>query len=121
MTNLYEKIGGKAAVEAAVDVFYGKVLNDDRIKHFFDDIDMKKQRAKQRAFLTFAFGGIPNYAGRNMREAHAGLVGKGLNDTHFDAVVENLANTLRELKVPDELIAEAGAIAESTREDVLNR
>ena len=30
--SLYERIGGKAAVEAAVDKFYEKVLQDDRIK-----------------------------------------------------------------------------------------
>ncbi|MBT7876180.1 MAG: group 1 truncated hemoglobin, partial [Verrucomicrobia bacterium] len=29
--NLYEKIGGADAVDAAVDVFYTKVLADERI------------------------------------------------------------------------------------------
>ena len=40
MTTLYERIGGTAAVKAAVDIFYGKVLLDDRIRHFFDGVDM---------------------------------------------------------------------------------
>jgi hemoglobin len=48
-------------------------------------------------------------------------VKKGLNDSHFDAVMENLGATLKELNVPDELIAKAAAIAESTRNDVLGR
>jgi hemoglobin len=48
-------------------------------------------------------------------------VKRGLNDSHFDAVMENLGATLKELNVPDELIAEAAAIAESTRNDVLGR
>ena len=119
--SLYERIGGDAAVNAAVDVFYRKVLADDRINQFFEGVDMEKQAAKQKAFLTFAFGGPANYSGKDMREGHAHLVKRGLNDSHFDAVMENLGATLKELGVADDLIAEAAAIAESTRNDVLGR
>ena len=118
---LFEKIGGEAAVDAAVDIFYRKVLADDRISSFFEGVDMDKQAAKQKAFLTMAFGGPHNYTGKDMRDGHAHLVANGLNDTHFDAVMENLGATLQELNVPDELIQEAAAIAESTRNDVLGR
>jgi hemoglobin len=45
----------------------------------------------------------------------------GLNDSHFDAVVELLGGTLAELGVKQELIQQVAAIAESTRNDVLNR
>ena len=119
--SLYDQIGGDAAVNAAVDVFYRKVLADDRINQFFEGVDMDKQAAKQKAFLTMAFGGPHNYTGKDMREGHAHLVERGLNDSHFDAVMENLGATLKELNVPDDLIAQAAAIAESTRNDVLGR
>lgn len=121
MSTLFEKIGGKEAVNAAVDVFYKKVLADDRINQFFEGIDMDAQRRKQIMFLTYAFGGPNAYDGKNMREAHAKLVEQGLNDSHFDAVVENLGSTLKELGVPDELINEAAGIAETTRNDVLGK
>lgn len=119
--SLYDRIGGDAAVNAAVDVFYRKVLKDKRINRFFESVDMDKQAAKQKAFLTMALGGPNNYSGQDMRKGHAQLVKNGLNDSHFDAVMENLAATLKELNVPDALIAEAAAIAESTRNDVLGR
>lgn len=119
--SLFEKIGGEAAVDAAVDLFYRKVLADDRINRFFENVDMEKQAAKQKAFLTVAFGGPNNYSGKDMRDGHAQLVKNGLDDKHFDAVMENLAATLKELNVPEELIAEAAAIAESTRNDVLGK
>lgn len=119
--SLYSEIGGEAAVNAAVDVFYRKVLKDDRIKHFFSGVDMSKQAAKQKAFLTMAFGGPHNYTGADMRKGHAHLVAQGLNDSHFDAVMEHLGATLTELKVPGNLIAQAAAIAESTRKDVLGK
>lgn len=121
MSSLYEQIGGEGAVNAAVDIFYRKVLKDERIKRFFEGVDMDKQASKQKAFLTMAFGGPHNYTGEDMRKGHAHLVKQGLNDSHFDAVMENLGATLTELKVPGELIAQAAAIAESTRKDVLGK
>ncbi len=119
--SLYEQLGGEAAVDAAVDIFYRKVLSDERISHFFEGLDMEKQAAKQKSFLTFAFGGPNNYTGVDMRKAHSRLVEQGLNDSHFDAVMEHLGATLQELNVPEELIAQAAAIAESTRNDVLGK
>ena len=47
--SLYDQIGGSAAVDAAVDLFYEKVLADDTINGFFGNVDMKKQRAQQKA------------------------------------------------------------------------
>jgi len=119
--SVYERIGGEGAVNAAVDLFYRKVLADDRINSFFEGTDMGKQAAKQKAFLTMALGGPNNYSGADMRKGHAHLVERGLNDTHFDAVMEHLGATLKELGVADDLIGEAAAIAESTRNDVLGK
>ena len=121
MSSLFEKIGGKPAVQAAVDIFYNKVIADKRINKFFDQIDMQAQRKKQILFLTYAFGGPNNYDGNNMRDAHKKFVDQGLNDMHFDAVVENLAQTLKELEVSSENIAEVATIAESVRKDVLGK
>ena len=118
----FERLGGKDAVNAAVDVFYEKILADGRINNFFANIDMPRQRAKQKAFLTYAFGGAPNYSGESMRAAHKKLVVEdGLNDSHFDAVAENLQSALEQLSVPSDLISEVMTIAASTRDDVLNR
>ena len=121
MSSLYEQLGGQPAVEAAVDIFYRKVLSDDRISHFFEGVDMDRQIGKQKAFLTMAFGGPHNYTGQDMRTGHAHLVARGLNDSHFDAVAENLSATLQELGVGQDLIDQVMAIAGSTRNDVLGR
>jgi hemoglobin len=118
-SSLYHKIGGRPAIDAAVESFYKKVLADNRIKHFFEDINMNVQRRKQKEFLSAALGGPIPWTGKDMRKAHANL--PGLNDTHFNAVAENLQKTLEELKVKPELIKQVMAIAASTRGDVLNR
>ena len=119
--SLYDRIGGAAAVDAAVDVFYDKVINDYRINRFFEGIDMSALAVKQKAFFTMAFGGPNTYTGADLRSAHAGLVKMGLGNDHFDVVMEHLGATLQELNVPAELIGEAAALAESTRNDVLGK
>jgi hemoglobin len=99
-------------------------LQDDRIKHFFANVDMAKQRQHQKDFLTYAFGGMDKYNGRYMREAHKALVEQhGLSGEHFDAVAENLMETLKEIGVPEELRAEVAAIAAAPqhRKEVLNQ
>ena len=121
MITLYNRIGGEAAVNAAVDIFYRKVLSDDSISHFFETTDMAAQHTKQKSFLTMAFGGPNDYTGADMRKAHAPLVEKGLNESHFNAVAGHLQSTLEELKVPENLIAEVMAIAGSTKNDVLGK
>lgn len=116
--SLYERIGGEAAVNAAVDVFYRKVLADDRISEFFDSVDMEEQHTKQKAFLTMVFGGPNDYSGKDMREAHKHMA---LTDVHFTAVAENLVSTLQDLEVPAAEIDEIVAIALSVKDDVLNK
>lgn len=119
--SLYERIGGEAAVEAAVDLFYRKVLHDFSVAAFFLHTDMDEQRAKQKSFLTMVFGGPNDYTGKDMRTAHAQMVEEGLDESHFDAVVGHLRATLEEMDVDRDAIEEVMAIAESTRDDVLNR
>ena len=118
---LFLRLGGAAAIDAAVDLFYRKVLSDPLINHYFNDTDMDGQREKQKKFLTMVFGGPNEYSGKDLRTAHAGLVANGLNETHFMAVAGHLKSTLDELKVPDEVSSEVMGVAASTIDDVLNR
>jgi hemoglobin len=119
---LYERIGGEAAVMAAVDLFYAKVLGDELTRPFFEGLDMAAQVKKQTAFMTVAFGGPAQYQGRPLREAHQKLVReRGLGDVHFAAVAKHLEATLRELGVADDLVKEALGIVASVKNEVLDR
>jgi len=119
--SLYEKIGGEAAIMAAANLFYEKVLADPLTAPFFGGLDMEGQIRKQMAFLAWAFGGPAEYRGRDLRSAHAGLIERGLGDAHFDAISRLLRATLEELGVADDLIAEALRTVNGTRSAVLNR
>jgi hemoglobin len=121
MQTIYEQIGGAPAIDAAVEIFYRKVLSDERVADFFDGVDMERQAAKQKGFLTMVTGGPNSYTGKSMRDGHRHLVARGLNDSHVDVIIELLGQTLAELGVPAALIAQVAAVAESVRGDVLDR
>jgi hemoglobin len=106
-TTIYDAIGGPAAVEAAVDEFYGRVLADPQLAGYFADTDLGRLKGHQRTFLTAALGGPQRYAGRSMADAHAG---RDITPTAFDAVVGHLGATLAHLGVPPDTI---GAIADA--------
>jgi len=114
---LFNRIGGMNAVDAAVEIFYSKVMMDDRINHFFFHIDMTKQSGKMKAFLAFAFGAPFPYPGLAMREANQHM---HLTEDHFNAVAEHLASTLKELNVPQPLVDEVVKVVMSVKDDVLN-
>lgn len=116
--SLYHQLGGQAALNAAVDAFYVKVLKDDRVKHFFDDVSMDKQRRKQKEFLSAALGGPLPWTGKDMRKAHDGM---GLTEEHFNAIAENLVATLKDLKISQQLIDQVIAVVATTKDDVLGR
>ena len=118
---LYARLGGEAAVEAAVVRFYDKIMADPSLAGFFEHLDLSAQINKQIAFMTMAFGGPNKYSGRDLRTAHTNLVQRGLGDGHFDAVAKHLAETLDELGVAAEVRDDVLAIVEGTRRDVLCR
>ena len=116
-SSIYHRIGGQAAINAAVDLFYTKVLVDKQVNHFFEDVNMKRQKKRQKAFLSAALGGPVPYGGKTMRKAHAHL---DLTEADFNAIAGHLQNTLKELKVDAKLIQEVMTVAASTKNAVLN-
>ncbi len=99
--SLYSQLGGKAAISAAVEKFYGKVLADPELKKFFAKTNMTWLKLRQTQFLTAALGGPSEYKGKDMRSAHANLL---IEKRHFDLVGGHLADTLSEMGVPPEVL-----------------
>ncbi|WP_042399783.1 group I truncated hemoglobin [Streptacidiphilus carbonis] len=112
---IYESIGGEAAVTAAVDDFYRRVLADPALAGFFGSTPLPQLKAHQRAFIGAALGGPEAYRGRPMAEVHAG---RGITDEHFDAVVGHLAATLASLGVPERTIGEIAAALAPLRAEI---
>ena len=118
---LFEQIGGEKTVEKATYILYANILQDKRIKGFFENVDIEKQRRKMSAFLTYITGGPSLYIGKTMRKAHKSVVGNGLNDEHVDAMMECVSTTLHALDIDDDRINTVIDVIEEHRDDVLNR
>ena len=116
--SLYQKLGGKAALDAAVELFYKKVLADNRVNSYFSDINMNKQRRKQKEFLSAALGGPIPWTGKDLRAAHQDL---SLKESDFQAIAQDLTATLQELKIDQALIDQVLALVGTTHDAVLNR
>ncbi len=116
MPSIYDSIGGRDAVAAAVDGLYARLLADDQLAPYFSHSDMRRQKAHMRAFLAIALGGPEIYRGRDMTAAHAHLT---ITDETFDRVVDHVVATLAALGVPGETIAEIGAAVAPLREQIV--
>ena len=116
--SIYFRLGGQPAVDAAVELFYKKVLADKSANHLFEGINLDKQRAKQKQFLAAACGGPVPYTGKDLRKAHRNL---DLKESDFNAIAGHLQATLKELMIPDKLIGEVMAVAASTKDEVLDK
>lgn len=111
---LYDRIGGDQAMDIVTGLLHRKILEDDLVARFFDDVDMAAQRLKQKSLLAMAFGGPYQCSGVE-------LVSKmGLEARHFDRISAILKTTLEELKVGTAEIEEVMQLIETTREAILN-
>jgi hemoglobin len=118
---LYDELGGEAAIDAALDRFYPKILADPLMSPYFKNVDMVHLKSMAQAFLTMAFGGPNAYTGPGLRAIHAGPRKQGINDESFDRFMFHFGTTLQELGVPADKLAQVAAIAEGARADVLGR
>jgi hemoglobin len=107
--SLYERLGGEAAIKAVVDEFVANVGADTRINQYFANADLDRLKGHLVNQIGQASGGPQQYAGRDMKTAHAGM---GIDGPAFDALVEDLVKALDKFAVPvqekDELLAVLG-------------
>ena len=114
--SLFERLGGKAAIEKVTDDFLAIVKDDKRINKFFAATvkDKKKLEALRNSVVDFmckATGGDCEYKGKDMKEAHKNMK---IKDADFDAFVEDLTKALDKNSVgqteKDELLGALGGM-----------
>ncbi|SIR92331.1 group I truncated hemoglobin [Natronorubrum thiooxidans] len=107
---IYDRLGGQDAIAAVVDRFYDRVVADEQVAHYFDDVDMHRQRAHQTQFLSAVAGGPVDYTGADMAAAHDDLE---ITKPDFDAIVGHLEAALEAFEVnPDDRDAVLAAVGE---------
>jgi hemoglobin len=117
--DLFDLIGGRNTINAATELFYDKVLQDDNLRPFFEAVDMAHLRSRQAMFISMLLAGRV-YTGKNIHDAHARSRDHGLNDAHFDLFLKHFRAALEEVGVEPENAETIRKRLESQRRTVLN-
>ena len=94
--SLYDRLGGKPAIQAVVDDFVGNVAADGRINQRFAGTDIPRLKGLLVDQICQASGGPCKYKGKDMKKAHMGM---GVSGADFNALVEDLVGALDKFKV----------------------
>lgn len=94
---LYDRLGGKAAIQAGVDDFVANIAADGRINQRFARTDIPKLKLHLVDQVCEASGGPCKYTGRDMVTTHKGM---NLTVAEFNATGEAMQKALGRLKVP---------------------
>jgi truncated hemoglobin YjbI len=102
------RLGGESEFGFVVMEFCGKIMADPELQPIYEDLDVEDLCTLQEEFLSLVFGEIPqdmNPNGKIVIRQHA-LFEKGLNETHYDKVVEHFEDALRECWIEPDVIDE---------------
>lgn len=116
---LYETIGGSHTVQAAVQLFYEKVLADKSLRPFFEAVGMDHLRSRQSMFVSMLLGGKVVYTGKKIHAAHEQPRKMGLNEAHFDLFLKYFRESLEEVGVLPETLDRIMKLLRASRIDVL--
>lgn len=106
---MLDKLGGESKRREAIDRFYKKQMEDERLLHFFDGTDIEIIKWHQFNLMSIAFTAVPkNFDVESLLlTRHQRLYDQGLNESHFDMVAKHFTDTLEEMNVDPELVKEA--------------
>ena len=115
-TPLYDRIGGSEAIEAAITAFYERVFEDDRVNHYFDDIDMGRLKRHQQQFFEFGTGGPSEYDVTLIETLHAK---HDIDEEAYEVFIGHFAETLDAFGVPEQEHRELMDAINAFRSDVI--
>jgi hemoglobin len=116
MARIYLRLGGTQVFEALVEELDRRILQDERLRSYFDGVSLERLKHHQRSFLAMAFGGPPGYLGRTVEGAYSRL---DVTDEAFDRVMDHLIATLVDLGVSEQLIREVAWTLLPLRHDIV--
>ncbi|HWA47128.1 MAG TPA: chemotaxis protein CheA, partial [Dongiaceae bacterium] len=119
--SIYEQIGGMGTIDAVVEVMFGRIMGDLRLKPFFEGASIDHIQGRMRDYLAKICGGPDGFGKVDLNKPHQGAVARGMNDTHFDAFAGHMQAALNALEVPTSLAAMIMAIIFGSRDEILGR
>lgn len=104
-SSLYERLGGRAGIRALTEEIVRLHLQNEEIRHVFDNVNQNRLITQVTDFMAAGYGGDTEYTGRDMVSAHAHL---GISDQEFMSAGGDIGQALANLghgeKVTQEVI-----------------
>ena len=95
-STLFDEIGGAEVVNAVVDNFYQRVINDEQLGKFFANASVDRIKSMQHQLFGVALGAPLTYEGRPLNEVHRGL---GITRDDLSVYINHLLDTLEEMNI----------------------
>lgn len=98
--SIFENVGGFKKVRKIVSDFYDRVLEDEVLIPYFENVDMPKLIDHQTKFFAMVLGGPASYTDDQLSNIHKGM---GVTGEAFDVICELVVETLEDhdLDEPD--------------------
>lgn len=115
---MLDKLGGETKRREAIDRFYSKQMEDERLQQFFHGVDVEIIKWHQFNLMSIAFTAVPSSFDVQalLLTRHKRLYDEGLNEHHFDMVAHHFLATLEEMNVDEALAKEALEVVMPLRE-----
>ncbi len=94
---VFEQFGSKPGMDAMVEDFMIKLIEDPRTRGYFAEADQKHIKDMLSEQFCVILGGPCTYTGKGMKETHAKLA---INEGGFNALIEDLQLAMDMHKIP---------------------
>jgi hemoglobin len=95
---LFERVGGFAQVRLIVSEFYDRMFDSDRLRPYFEGIDLRRLMDHQTKFVSALMGGPASFTNDHLRRAHKHL---GLTVGEVEEMAEIFRETLEDFELPE--------------------
>jgi hemoglobin len=99
---LFQKYGGFSSISKIVLSLYDRLLDDDDVGPFFDEVEMNRIVDHQTKFVSSLLGGPASYTDDQIQKMHSHLT---ILDDHFDTLKDILKETLLDHGVEEQDVA----------------
>lgn len=113
-----DEFGGMPGLQALMDDFMVILLDDPRMRPFFENVDQQRVKDKLAEQFCVILGGDCSYTGMDMVEAHAGIE---VTHADFNILVEDLQVAMECRGIPTRAQNKLLAVLAPMHREVINR
>lgn len=118
--SIYERAGATSAIDAAIELMYGKVMADEELAPFFEGVDMVRMQGHTVEYMIKAFGGPDEYFNDALKPFFEQLAANGFSGPHFNKVGDHFAASMAVLEIDPAAIDDAMMVFVAAESDFVS-